>query len=155
MFLRRIIQDSSMKQQWSISDSEFNTMKTIKIRKVAIEIINVSNMSHMSLQRIIDGHRRSSKETSRFRRLGQKNPRRSLKIASKSSLYCQSLFKETQTNRQGTSNEKSMIHTLTQQKNEKDKKRFLLIYQCFDDVSPKHHQRIIKEAVMKHQCFGD
>ena len=32
MFLRRIIQDSSMKQQWSISDSEVNTKKTIKIK---------------------------------------------------------------------------------------------------------------------------
>ena len=69
MVLQRIISESSMNQQGNISDSEFNTAKTIKIKKIAIEITNVSNMS---LQRINRDHRRSSNETSMFRRLGKK-----------------------------------------------------------------------------------
>ena len=48
---KKIINQSSQKEQWNMNDSEVNTSKTIKIKKVSIEIINVSNMS---LQRIIN-----------------------------------------------------------------------------------------------------
>ena len=51
MFLQRIINESSLKEQWSINDSEVNTTKTMKIKKFSIEIINVSIMS---LQRNIN-----------------------------------------------------------------------------------------------------
>ena len=45
-FHQRIIDESSMKQQWNISVSETNTLKTIMIINVCIEIINVSWMLH-------------------------------------------------------------------------------------------------------------
>ena len=38
-----------MKQQRYVSDSEVNTSKTIKIKKVSIEIINFSNMTLQSV----------------------------------------------------------------------------------------------------------
>ena len=51
MFPKKIINESSLKEQWNMKDSEVNTSKTIKIKGVSIEIINVSNMS---LRRIIN-----------------------------------------------------------------------------------------------------
>ena len=51
MILQRIINESSLKEQWNMNDSEVNTTKTMKIKKISIEIINVSIMS---LQRIIN-----------------------------------------------------------------------------------------------------
>ena len=51
MFLKKIINESSLKEQWNMNDSEVNTSKTIKIKKVSMEIINVSIMS---LQGIIN-----------------------------------------------------------------------------------------------------
>ena len=83
MYLQRIINESSMTKQWNIKGSDVNTTQTSKIKKVAIEVIKVSNIS---LESIISDHRRSSNETSMFRRLGQKSPWRSLMLASKSSL---------------------------------------------------------------------
>ena len=59
MFLQRVINESSIKLQWNLSDSEFNTKKTIKIKKVAIEITKVSNMS---LQKTINDPRQRSNE---------------------------------------------------------------------------------------------
>ena len=51
MFPKKIINESSLKEQWNMRDSEVNTSKTIKIKKFSIEIINVSNKS---LRRIIN-----------------------------------------------------------------------------------------------------
>ena len=44
MVLERVINESSMKNLWNIKDSDVNTTETTKIKKVSIEIINVSNM---------------------------------------------------------------------------------------------------------------
>ena len=51
MFPKKIINESSLKEQWNMNDSEVNTSKTIKIKKFSWEIINVSILS---LQRIIN-----------------------------------------------------------------------------------------------------
>ena len=88
MLLQRIINESSLKKQWNMKDSELNTTKTIKIKIFPNEIINVSNESH---QRIINDYRRSSNEASKFRRLGQ-NKILSLMFASKSSKSYQRFF---------------------------------------------------------------
>ena len=68
LFLQGIINESFLHQQWKINDSEVNTSKTKKFKNVSYEIINVSNTS---LKRIIKDHRKSSNETSMFRRLPQ------------------------------------------------------------------------------------
>ena len=78
MVLQRIINESPMKQQWNISDSEVNTTETIKVKTISIELINNSNMS---LQKIINNHQRSSNATSMFRRLGPKKHLWSLMFA--------------------------------------------------------------------------
>ena len=46
MFLRRIIQESSGKQQWNINVSETSTFKRLMIISVCRETINVSFMFH-------------------------------------------------------------------------------------------------------------
>ena len=51
MFPKKIINESSLKEQWNMKDSEVNTSKTIKIKEASIENINVLNMS---LRRIIN-----------------------------------------------------------------------------------------------------
>ena len=83
MVPQRVINQSSMKKQWNINDSGVNTTKTMKIEKVAIEMI--SNWK-MSLQRIINDRRHGSNETSMFRRLGRWKHLWSSMFASKSSL---------------------------------------------------------------------
>ena len=49
MCLKRIMNESSLKEHWNMNDSEVNTSKTINIKIVSTDIINVSNIS---LQRI-------------------------------------------------------------------------------------------------------
>ena len=66
MVLQRVINESSMKKQWNIIDSDVNTTKTMRIKKVAIEKITIRKTS---LQRNISDRRGSSNETSMFRRL--------------------------------------------------------------------------------------
>ena len=68
MFLKRIINESSLKEQWNMNDSEVKTSKTIKIKKVSVEIINVSKGLFKGSSM---NHRRSSKETSMSPRLAQ------------------------------------------------------------------------------------
>ena len=46
MFLRRIIQESSGKQQWNINVSENSIFKRLMIISVCMETINVSSMFH-------------------------------------------------------------------------------------------------------------
>ena len=48
---KKIINESSLKEQWNMKDSEVNTSKTKKIKKPSIEIVKASNMY---LQRIIN-----------------------------------------------------------------------------------------------------
>ena len=88
MYLQRIINESSTKQQGNISDSEVNTTKIIKITKVSIEIINVSKCLFKGSS---TNNRRSNKETSMFLRLKQ-NKFLSLMFASKSSKSYQRFF---------------------------------------------------------------
>ena len=38
MVLQRVINESSMKKHWKIKDSDVNTTKTIKIKKVSIDV---------------------------------------------------------------------------------------------------------------------
>ena len=118
MFLQTVINQSSMKKQWNISDSKVNTTKTLKIKNVAIETINFSNMS---LQRIINDHRRSSIETSMFRRLSKKTSmiiNVSIEVFAVTSMFLQIFINEMQ----GTSKEKTMIQRLTQQKRKRSGK---------------------------------
>ena len=51
MFLQNVINESSLKEQWNINDSEVNKAKKNKDQKNSIEIVKVSNMY---LQRIIN-----------------------------------------------------------------------------------------------------
>ena len=87
MFLQRIINESSMKRQWSINDSGVNTTKTIKIKNGSIEIIKASNMS---LQRIINES--STKQQGNNNVLGISTKNLSLMFASKSSKSYQRFF---------------------------------------------------------------
>ena len=89
MFLRRIINESSLKEQWNMNDSEVNTTKTKKIKKNSMEIINVSIMD---LQRIIN------ESSTKHKQQGNNNVSEistkilSLMFASKSSKCYQRLF---------------------------------------------------------------
>ena len=104
------VNEPALKHQWL----KVFTTKTIKIKKLATEFINVSNMS---LQRIINDHRWSSKETSMFRRSGQKKKHFwSLIFATNSLLQLQWFFKEPSTNRRWSSNKTSLFLTLAQWK---------------------------------------
>ena len=67
MVLQRVINESSRKKQWKISDSDVNTTKTKKNHKSCHR--NYQYFWNTSLQKIINDHRRSSNETSMFRRL--------------------------------------------------------------------------------------
>ena len=87
LFLQRIMNESSMKKQWSINDSGVNTTKTIKIKKVSIEIIKASNMS---LQRIINES--STKQQGNINVLEISTKNLSLMFASKSSKCYQRFF---------------------------------------------------------------
>ena len=78
---KRIINESSLKEQWNMNDSEVNTSKTIKIKKISIDIINVSKCLFKGSS---TKHGRSNKEASMFWRLAQ-NKFLSLMFASKSS----------------------------------------------------------------------
>ena len=109
MLLQRIINESSMKKQWNMKDSELNTTKTIRIKNVPNEIINVSNKSQ---QRIINSYRRSSNEASKFRRLGQ-NKILSLMFASKSSKFYQKVFIGSSTINQSSSKGTSTLWWLS------------------------------------------
>ena len=51
IFPKRIINETSLKEQWNMNDSQVNTTKAIKIKKKSIGIINVSKRS---LHRIIN-----------------------------------------------------------------------------------------------------
>ena len=87
MFLKRIINESSLKEQWNMNDSEVNTSKTIKIKKVSIEFINVSNMC---LQRIINESWTKQQGNINVSEIGTK--KLSLMFASKSSKCYQRFF---------------------------------------------------------------
>ena len=87
MFLQRVINESSLKEQWSRNDSEVNTTKTIKIKKTSIEIINLSNMS---LQRIINESSTKQQGNNNVLEISTKNL--SLMFASKSSKCYQRFF---------------------------------------------------------------
>ena len=69
--LQSIINGSSRKKQWNVSDSEVNTTKTIGIKRLPSKLpmfqLCLSKESSTS-------HRRSSNETSTFPRLSQRNP---------------------------------------------------------------------------------
>ena len=151
MFLQRIINDWPMDQQWQINDSDVNTPKTMKIKKVAIEIFSIRKTS---LQRIISDRPGSSNETSMLRRLGQWKHLWWLLFAWKPLLKRQCFFGGSSTNRQRTSIEKSMIQWLTHQK-QKNSKNFSTKLSMFQIRLSKGSSTIIGKAAMKHQCFGD
>ena len=65
MLLKRIIIESSVKKQWNINGSEVNTTKTIQIKKGFLR--NYQCFKNVSSK----NHQRSSKETTKFRRLSQ------------------------------------------------------------------------------------
>ena len=87
MFLKKNINESSLKEQWNMNDSEVNTSKTIKIKKVSTEIINVS---FMSLQRIINEWSTTQQGNINFSEISTKIL--SLMFASKSSKCYQRFF---------------------------------------------------------------
>ena len=87
MFLKRIMNESSLKEQWNMNDSEVNTSKTIKIKKVSMEFINVSIMS---LQRIINES--STKQQGNIKVSEISTKILSLMFASKSSKCYQKFF---------------------------------------------------------------
>ena len=68
MFLKRIMNESSLKEHWNMNDSEVNTSKTIKIKKIPSKL----SMFQICLAKESStNHRWSSKETSMFWRLAQ------------------------------------------------------------------------------------
>ena len=112
---QRIINEKTMKHQCF----RVYTFRTTKIKNVFIESITVSNIS---LQRIINDHRRSSNKASMFRKLPQQK-KLSLMFASKSSKSHQRLSKESSNAiNQSSSNETSLIQMLTHQKQWRSKK---------------------------------
>ena len=151
MVQQRIINESSMKHQWNINDSGGNKTKTMNIKMVSIEFIKVSNTS---LQSIINDHRRSINEPSRFRRLGQKKTflifKTCYKILAVPSMVFQKIINETSMKQQKSVSDSEVNTTKTT----KIKKVSIEIINV-SNMSPKGHQRIIEEAAMKHQCFGE
>ena len=87
MFLQRIINQSSLKEQWNMNDSEVNTTKKIKIKKTSIEINNLLNMC---LQRIINESSTKQQGNINVPEIGTKSL--PLMFASKSSKCYQRFF---------------------------------------------------------------
>ena len=108
MFLQKVLNESSLMEQWNINDSEVNTTKTIKIKKISIEIINASNMS---IQRIINGSSTKQQGNNNILEISTKNL--SLMFASKSSKCYQRFFIGSSTINQSSSKEQSTFWWLS------------------------------------------
>ena len=68
MFFQGVINESSMKKQWNINDSEVNTRESIKIKKFPSKL----SMLQLCLSKESStNHRRNSNQLSMFRRLPQ------------------------------------------------------------------------------------
>ena len=152
MFLQRVINESSLKEQWKINVPEFNEAKTIQIKKVCIEFIKVSNMSH---QWIINESSTKQLWNLKVSENTSIKPIRiinaCIEVFAVTSMLLQRFINESSMKKQWNINDPDVNTTKTK----KDLKSFHRKYQGFKYVSPKNRQRIIDEASRKHECFGD
>ena len=148
MLHQRVINESSLKEQWIINVSEVNEAKAIKIKKVSIGFIKVSNMS---LQRFINESSTKQLWNIKVSEISSIKPMKVINA-------CFEVFAVTSMLLQRIINEKAMILEWFRgyhNKTNKHQKCSHRNYQCFKYFSPKNHQRINDEAARKYQCFGD
>ena len=137
LFLERIMSASSMKRQWSINVSEVNTTKTIKIKKISMEIINASKMT---IQRIINGSSTKQQGNNNVLEISTKNL--SLMFASKSSKCYQRFFIGSSTISQWSNKGTSAFWWLSHYK--------IQWSLAFESKSSQCHQCFFKESSTNH-----